>query len=540
MAIIGIGATGFFYPQSAVVNYGHEKNVYALLRSIPQTDIPAHGITLVVTDGIESFTLTDCAVDKGSMVFGEDGMILSVGLIGAVWRWNGEISGGYNVRKPDGTIVESTKKTCQQLAALLWQSMDVTVGDVSALPGDDSDLPEVLWQCNDSYAELARLCRDRGCVPQLNATNNSGQVVRLGVGPVLPANADLQTVANSFGATPPPRLLKACAGSTRFQSKLKLKMMMLEPDGTLVDADEVSYKPEGGWVGVDPQDPLDADADAGDRAAAKKSYGKYWQVESQADGSTNVPGYGPAEMERILPLLDETAEDFDAGIGSYRRRAYLKGKVVIAGANDSLENSDDDELIEVEFRLIGELGIVISPVPLTKLDDDQQHVPADVYLVCSYHVQDTTTLGYVHHSVERTIAPAGGGTRALRLPHVEKRVIAEYDGTAVTGTTTNEGTVNAVLNGALDAAQSQYQVVVGSVARYRGIQPAPLSGTIRQIRIVCDMDGGCMTWLSYNTEWAPGMPRLRQRKRAAITDRVEAMQEFQDRQRRQLVRKGVV
>lgn len=540
MQIIGASASGFFFPQSAVVNYGHERNVYAILRCIPQANIPAHGITLTVTDGISHFTLLDCAVDKGSMRIGEDGNILSVGLMGAVWRWNGEISGAYNVRKPDGSIVESTKKNCQQLAALLWQSMGVGVGDISALPGNDSDLPEVFWQCSDSYAELAKLCRDRGCVPQLNAANNFGEIVRLGVGPGLPSNSEVQSVDVGFNTTPPPRFLKACAGNTRVQSKLKMKAMMLEPDGTLVPAEDVSYKPSGGWTGADPMDPLGPDADPEDRAAAKKSYGRYWQADTQADETLNVPQLGPvSSMERILPLLDETAEDFDAGIGTFRRRAYLKGTIAITGANQSLENSEEDELIEVEFRMIGELGIIITGQPLVKFNDSQQFEVADVYLVCSYYVQDETTYGYIHHSITRPIAPAGGGTKVLRLPHVEGQIIAEYDGTSVSGTTSNEGTVSSILNGALDAAQSQYQVTLGSVRRYRGVQPAPLSGTIRQIRIEVDMERGCFTWLAYNTEWAPGMLRLRQRRRAAITDRGEALQEFQDKQRRQLARKGI-
>lgn len=537
MPIIGASATGFFYPRRATVNYGHEKNVYALLEAIPQTSIPAYGITLTVTDGISSFTLTDCAVDKGSLRVGENGHILSVGLIGAVWRWNGEISGAYNVRKPDQTIVTATKKTCQQLAVLLWQSMGVTAGDVSALPGDDSDLPEVFWQCADSYSELARLCRERGCVPQLNAANNAGEIVRLGAGPALPNNSEVQTVDNGFNTTPPPRYLKACAAPTRYQSKIKLKPMLLEVDGSLKERDSVSYAID--WTGADPMDPLGPDADTEERTAAKKSYGRYWQMDTQADGTLNVPGYGPVStMERLLPLLDEAVEDFDAGIGTYRRRAYLKGTFAITGANQSLENSADDELIEVDFRIVGDLGIIIAIAPLVKYNASQQFVTADVYLVCSYHVQDETTYQYVHHSIERLIAPTGGGTRVLRLP-VERTVVAQYDGTSVSGTVTNEGTVNGILNGAIDAAQSQYQVASGSVRRYRGVQPAPLSGTIRQIRIVVDLEDGCFTWLSYNTEWAPGMPRLRQRRRAAITDREEAQQEFQDRQRRRLVRKGI-
>lgn len=539
MAVIGASASGFFYPQRAMVHYGHEKNVYALLWSIPQGTIPAYGITLAVTDGINSFTLTDCAVDKGSMVIGENGQVVQVGLIGSVWRWNGEISGWYNRRNPDGSIVESSKKTCRQLATLLFQSMNVGVGDVSALPGDDSDLPEMYWQCVDSYAELATLCRVRGCVPQLNAANNFGEVVRLGVGPGLPNNSEIQTVVNSFEAQPPPRFLKACAGNTRVQSKIKLKPMLLEPDGTLVEKDEASYAID--WTGADPMDPLGPDADAEDRAAAKKSYGRYWQVDTQADGTLNVPQLGPvSSMDRILPLLDETAEDFDAGIGTFRRRAYLKGTIAITGANQSLENSDDDELIEVEFRMIGELGIIITSDPLVKYDSSQRFVTADVYLVCSYYVQDETTYGYVHHSITRTIAPAGGGTKVLRLPSVEGQIIAEYDGTDVTGTTSNESTINGILNGALDAAQSQYQVVQGTVARYRGVQPAPLSGTIREIRIKVDMDEGCFTWLSYNTECQWGPPRYRHRRRIANGDRDEALREFQDKQRRQLARKGIV
>ncbi|MEY5060717.1 MAG: hypothetical protein RIS45_638, partial [Planctomycetota bacterium] len=262
MAIIGAAASGFFYPQRALVNYGLERNVYAMLWSIPQATIPAYGITLTVTDGIETFRLTDCAVDRASMVIGENGHIQQVGLFGPVWRWNGEISGAYNVRKPDGTIVTATKKTCQQLAALLWQSMDVVPGDISALPGDESDLPEVYWQCADSYSELSKLCSDRGCAPLLNAANNFGAVVRLGVGTGLPSSPNVVTVETSIQSPPPPRFLKACAGLTRVQSKLKLKPMMLERDGTLKERDSVSYKPSAGWTGKDPDDPLGPDANA--------------------------------------------------------------------------------------------------------------------------------------------------------------------------------------------------------------------------------------------------------------------------------------
>jgi hypothetical protein len=185
------------------------------------------------------------------------------------------------------------------------------------------------------------------------------------------------------------------------------------------------------------------------------------------------------------------------------------------------------------------LGIIITGQPVVKYNSSQQFVPADVYLVCSYHIQNASTYQYEHASIERLIAPAGGGTRVLRLPHIEGHVIAEYSGTTVSGTTTNEGTVNAILNGALDAAQSQYNVTQGRVVRYRGIQPHPLSGTCRQIRIEVDMETGCHTWLSYNTECVHGVLRHRQRRRAAVTDRGEALQEFQDRQRRQLVRKGI-
>jgi hypothetical protein len=246
-----------------------------------------------------------------------------------------------------------------------------------------------------------------------------------------------------------------------------------------------------------------------------------------------------SSIQRLLPLLDEAAEDFDAGIGKYRRRAYLKGTIQIDNGT-SLQNSADDELIEVEFRLIGEIGLVITNVPLVKYDSAQKIETATVYLVCSYHVQDETTYGYVHHSVTRGIAPAGGGTKALRLPHVEKRIIAEYSGTAVSGINTNEGTVNGILNGALDAAQSQYQIVQGSVVKYQGIQPHPLSGTCRQIRILVDRYEGCFTWLAWNTEWAPGMPRRHHRRRIAAADRDEALRELEDKTRRQLIRKGVV
>lgn len=545
MPIIGATATGFFYPQSAVASIGLERNIYVLLYSIPQPTIPAIGITLTLTDGINSFVLTDCAIDKGSMRLGEDGNIMQVGLWGGVWRWNGEISGWYNRRNADMTIVAESKKTCRELATLLFQSMGVEAGDISALPGDDSDLPEVFWVCDDSYGALSWLCRSRGCRPALNVENNRGDVYRLGVGAALPDNNNVQDIANSFDANPPPQYLKACAGSNLYQSKLKMKPMLLEADGTLKERDQVSYNPGGvgsatGWVGADPDDPL-PNGSPENSIAASKSYGRYWLLDKQADGTNNAPGYGPVTSnERLLPLLDETADDFDSGIGRYHRRAYLMGTVAVTEEPQPLENGVTGDLIEVDFRLIGELGLVITSVPLVKYDSQKRFVTADVFLVCSYHVQDAETFQYIHHSITRQISATGGGTVAIRRPDIVKRHIAQYDsrtGTNVTGVETNATAVDAALNGQLDVAQAAYQTVTAGTRRYRGVQPARIDGAIRQIRIRIDHEDGAHTWISRNSEWDPGVPRDRERQRIARDKRLEAQHELQEKARRDIARK---
>jgi hypothetical protein len=533
--------TGIAQVRRFHLTIGHGGFVVCVLDVLPQFGIPPADGVLFVTDGIRNLTIPGCRLDRAGIEYSLTGHVVRVRILGPTWKWKlAGIDGVYNVPRADGSIEPGTERTPQELATLLFQAMRVPQFDVSGLP--NIPRPFVQWRGALAFSELTKLCHSLGCDFGLDVQGTIARIWPIGFGAALP-NGEEQTIDYGVDFSEPPDRIKAYTGPVEFQSKLKTECVLPDSNGIWKPADDVDYAPQGGWVGVDPNDPLPDSTDKKARALAKKWLFRAYRAKSQANGSHNVPVYGAVRgMEDILPLYDWLVEHYD-NTGLFKQVAYAEGTFAIGGDPDPLKNSNEHERIEIPHRLDSERGIVIFDEPVAKLNDDDQFVAADVFFVCSYNVRDPETYSEVYHGYIRQIANNGTGDLPLHRPELSRRIVAQYNRTAVTGTTDNVDALNAQLDAHITALAFEFQQVSSVAKRYRGLIPIVIDGAIRQVSYfgACDGPGkGCYTMASRNTECEPGLLVRPERSRRAETDRVRVLRDTMEYERRKARRLGVL
>lgn len=545
MGILAASFPGIFQIQRVLFSAGHGRNCVAVVDCLPQFGLPAQNGTLFLTDGIVSLTLPDCRIDKAHMTITTGGHIVRAVILARNWRWRyGEVSGVYNVRNPDGTLDTDTEKTPQELATLCFQAMNEPAFDVSLLPNNDR--PEVNWFGTPAWSALEWLCSRYGCDYGLDVAANAGRIWRIGQGNALPAGGQVVSLGYGIDTAEPPDRIKAFCGPTEYQFKFALECVLEDTDGTIKPIDDVSYKPEDGWEGLDPADPLGPDADPEERALAKKLY-RMWRIVSCADGTLDVPGYGTvSSIKDLLPVHDKLAESYDGATGTYRQPAYLVGTFAVQGEPESIENVEPHTLWEGGHRIDSEEGIVHLPIPAFKYAADKTTEAATMYLIATCYIRKPNLLHFEAHTVTRTIANNGTGDMPLHRPEIHRRIVAEYpatpaddaEGQTATGTTTNQNNLDAILNQHLDAVQSEFATVNTEVRHYLGIAPFAVDGALRQYQCYVDMERGAGTIISLNTEWEPGLPNRAWRRRNAQVVHDRALRERDETRNRRLARAG--
>lgn len=539
MGVLAASITGIDQITRIHISVGHGDSVFITANCLPQFGIPPANVDVAITDGAETLILPGCRIDRANIVYSTSGQIVRVQILGPTWRWRfGCIDGVYNVVNPDGTVVSTTRKSVQELAALLFDAMHVSSYDVSGLPNVDG--PFVNWNGANAFAELTALCHAWGCDFGLDVQGPVARVWQMGVGPALPSGGSERTIGYGMDLTELPDVISVRCGPTLVQSKIKLEPVGRDTDGSIKHRDDLSYFADG-WEDLDPFDPLGADENQELRRLAKEAM-LMWRAVSQADGSQVVPGFGPVNsIEDILPILPYLSADYQNDNGVfYRQRPYLVGVFAKPSAT-AIVNTDDDEQCEVEFTLDYETGILRTAVPIYKLDAARSYAKAELYLVCAYQIRSSTTYSYHHYALSRTIASNDTGEYCTHRPELQLRVIAEYSGTTVSGVTTNQAAIDAALNQHLDAIQIEFQAVSSVVVEYAGLVAIRLSGATRQtmFSINCDEPRkGCFTTAAQNTEWEPGLLRRWARRRDA--DGRRPIREVQDTQRRHLERRGAL
>ena len=403
--------------------WGHgETPGVCVLTIAPQPNPPALIGTLTISYENTYMEFRECRVVDAAYRRDSSGRIVSLTIEDWRWQWRdrGLISGRYNLRNTDGTLIDHTEKSPQALAKLCLEAMGQTNFDVSFLP--DEPRPGVEWDVETPAQALSNLCELLGCriAP---AFGNKAVIVKLGEGNELPdglafGRTDLNEVLD-----PPekPDALMLIGGPAEFQADFELEAVALEASGEYVFLDYVSYKPASGWP-YDATTDFEGITDRNERSGAIASVYKAYQVYIPLDG-LSIPGYTDQTGEKItridqLEFLGRQCEQVEQSgekvflpqivYGAFEGTANF-GATAYENTVDEPEPITDREseiakkcTYQGGFSVNADKGVVILSTPTTLIDDtDQTKGPAKLRWRVAVRIRDPNTGGLLRYSRER-------------------------------------------------------------------------------------------------------------------------------------------
>jgi len=499
-----------------------------IMEIIPQaTLLPANGDVAIIDDGL-TVTLRDCRLDSSSIRYDSTGQITYARLWDRRWWWRyGKINGCYNVRRPDGSIDPATTADLRSLATLCLNAAGETGFDVSAV--SNTLFPFVDWLYDNPMQELEKLLHFFGYEVCWNPVPNTVTIEVANSGSTLPGGTDVETATYSVSTGERPSSIVVAGAPVTFQSKLKLEAVGLDTDGSIVPINSLSYTPADGWtyqLGTQFEDVADQ-FDEASRQCALESVFRWYRVVSQADGSQDVPGYAFAlsDITQLLPIRP-WINDVETGLVKQKyAKAFVQGIYLPPGGDpDAVANTAETQLLDLKFSMRGQLGLVIFPQQIVKLDGAGGIEAATLYLTCSYQVTETATNQPVRF--ERTTALIGAPANSGPYPYVNEdfrlvfagRYANPSDVTDLTSTDSNAAAVQADADAAAALIGTQFGDVTGTVGTYRYLKDIRLGGKIWQVGWNVRMRtpsnvGGSNTIGGQQIEFEGGVLRGRERRR---------------------------
>lgn len=357
--ITEVSYTGIDYIESAQISFtdGISPSVATLTITPQETEIEDVPGTLRFRDNLGTdFQFEDCKVDVGSFEWTDAGRIWRLNILDRRWRWRfGSISGRYNIPLEDGTYLDGTEKTNEELITLLLTAMGETPHsyDVPAEPKVSVD-----WDGEVPAYALARLCDMLGCciIPAINT--NQVKICKIGTGNTLPEDTVMDYGSSIDNPEPPARVAILMAPNV-YQMDIPLEAVGIDNDDarTIKPISQLTYAPlsqseTGGWEEItdiysmeDIMGGVETEAANMTRELAASSVFRMYRIcmpgsynakiyygqENPAD--LNVPRYAGVVTRRrqILPLLNrqnvvETyAEDQEEGTLKLYRPPQIHG-----------------------------------------------------------------------------------------------------------------------------------------------------------------------------------------------------------------------
>ena len=544
-------------PQDAPIGFAYYPGVlsvlsatYTLLHGIspgvcsmqiaPQeADLIASVGDLVFSYGNITLTFRDCKLDSGSLHYDRSRAVVTLNIVDRRWKWAfGTLSGQYNQREWDGSILPIHEKRPQELAAICLTAAGETVFDVSQLPDDTR--PAITWNAAVPMAALADLCDQLGCRVVLQL-DGSVLVARPGVGADLPV--DNATPVENFGQSvnPPERpdsLIVLC-GQDRIQVDILLEPLVRDVDGSVKTLDAVSYKPAGGWLGVVPG--VCSQITKGPaRDNAIDTFCRWYGITAQnLDGSTpmDLPYYGPVYAWQQLRVQNEMVQKFvdDNDNGAVKPvPAFLYGSFTgvdfVPFANSPITYGDSPGTIwPLGFSLDTSIGASTSGIVTTNsyayaINGDPAFpcpIPATLILRTSVRVVDLLTWAPSRYQ-RRLDFGTNFGTLPKYLLHeeLEYQVLPNYaaDGTISQWTDNQDlqqdGTpgVNPEADYYLSAANLLYQTPSPIEIGYPQLMAISPDGAIQQVTWTVGTQSGAHTRACRNNEFSTTFPSFSARR----------------------------
>lgn len=383
MALIG----RFEYPGlpaesviAATYSLGHGVSPGVITVEVPAlTAYPQPEGVGVFSYGSTVLPVVGCRFDLGTSRTG-GGEIWTFSILDGRWPFEfGDISGHYNIRRPDGTIRPNTEKSPQELAKLCLKAMFISRFDISQL--ENLRRPEVHWSWANPAQALASLADECGC-RVVYWVDRSISIVPTGYGANLP---DLPSMSLdfSFDTSQIPSGVRVVGTDALYQSRWELEAVGLDTDGKWKPIDQLSYKPNGGWENEDP-DKLSSVPERNDhdkdnpRALALQTVFKCYRIK-KLKGSRKFKGIEGTvdDIKRCLPLssglVDLVTNDGAAEGGERKQKPpIVRGDFV---DNEFTHDTVQNQQYKSQFSVDGPAGIFQFGRPVY-LEQNGRYVPA--------------------------------------------------------------------------------------------------------------------------------------------------------------------
>lgn len=511
--------------QEAMISFVHGVSPsIATLTIVPQANFIAEGGTLSFTFGGVRVDFPDCLVNHNSLQRNAAGEVWQLSIFDRRWKWTpwgggGQISGAYNVRLPNSTIMPGTEKTPRELAELCLKAMGETGYNVGAIPNQAR--PEVNWDYALPAESLARLCDDLGCRVVLGLDNRV-RICVAGTGANLPLDGATE---NSLTIDPPemPEKIAIVTGPVRHQADFELEAVGLDRGTDLTKwpaqdvrvIDELSYKPVGGWGGTSPPYFGTETREREVRELAQSTVFKWYRVKCSATNPLTIPGY-PQKITKLEQLNFENSQvatvlwqdsGVDMCLPPMVYGSWFDGRYGLANITNTINpDAPENDLSRREFTFDAAHGIVKFADPIFKNTTAAQSKlsigPATLRLRVACTINNPQTRALSRYERERrTGTRAKTKTRYLRHDEISPSIIPTYNSSfKVTKLTHNKAAVDRECDYYLDAAMREYQLKLPQTITYSGLRKIDLDGAIHQITLMVSSNSGANTIVSRNTE----------------------------------------
>jgi len=510
----------------------------------PQQGMVSAVDTLAWEFGGEVRRFPKCLADSASFERNSQGMVWRLKILDRRWLWKwGAISGSYNRRLPDGSVLTATEKTPQELAGLLLDAMGETGYDVGSLPNETR--PVVEWDGAVPAEALAELCEQLGCRVVLGI-DDKVKVCKVGVGAALPYGAIMST-SGTLDLPNAPDAIAILMGRIKFQVDMELEAVGLEASGKVVPIEDLTYKPASGWSAIN----LTTFAAVAEeyRDYAKQSVFRWYRVKPpivipDQDDVTDLRNV-EIKNETNYTYLDadgerRTSEAEVYGIHWKARDGLKNNATSLDPSQPTSQNYRGDFAVDTSDPKYGAIVKFAEPVlrntetstTPTKLTSG----PAILRLRAVLHLRDSETGGWLRFVRTRLLGGnAGTPTRYVQHDEIEGRVTVEYDtqGTALHERSTSDNTqrgengepgIYVECDHYLDAIQAEYQTLVPESATYEGLVTADPDGAIQQITFTRTGEGGMTTTICRNNEQVLWCLSYKERRQLEKTKRFSEWQ----------------
>jgi hypothetical protein len=474
-------------------------HVTAVARDYPQTT----GNLTIGEEGGVSFTLYDCAVENIPTTEQKPwrGQRMHMVIRDRRWKWqHKQLNGRYNVPCPDGTIEEDTKATYKDLIELALEEMGEDQ-PVVELPESPPEAPYVNWESASATSELSWLLDRIGCVLSLGL-DNIVRVSPIGVGPEYPPNGKERIPPFNQSTSDKPYEISVKYAPTVFNMRLKLEAVGLSRcpgrDGDednevqVLPIEELEYAPT--WLEEVP-DWFNGITDSIDRRLACRSVYRWYRITSLDDGSKQLPtGETIDSIFDVLPLRKPLLRDkyntSDKGEHLFARPRvhgyFFYGDMTGINAGDTLANSTR-EFVEYEgdFDIDYDRGIVMFPRPVFEVDENGYHIPAELYLTCTFHARLDDQRGRIAYSHTETTGLTDdetAGTFQVEQLDMSRQVIQKYEYENRESFSDNVGELDDIGEGIVGASLHQLSWPYQAYVEWDGIVLYSPCGTIPSMR----------------------------------------------------------